>query len=265
VPLARTATAIVAAITAARGMPSGFCTVRWKRGRLIRKLPFCLTIAKVAYALKIIWVLDGCQSSQNCLTSIGVVTRGGLANLQWNGACPYRQKGRHRHTTSGLRLFSGDLPRPCCSFTGFGTRRMIPEQTAAIEALGTISGREAAHAVSQMIERAVVQGPGLQLAVSAAARLGSVLSLETLCQLLRHAEPRIRADACRLRPSSRNDKSPGITAGASCLATQLYIHATHLHRNAASNSSLVSCDLGAAVQRAPRRRKGANRYCLVRR
>jgi hypothetical protein len=50
---------------------------------------------------------------------------------------PLPAKGRHRHTTSGLRLFSGDLPRPCRSFTGFGTRRMIPKQTAAIEALGS--------------------------------------------------------------------------------------------------------------------------------
>ena len=41
--------------------------------------------------------------------------------------------------------------------------------------------------MSEMIERAVVQGPGLQLAVSAAARLGAVLSPGALCQLLRHA------------------------------------------------------------------------------
>jgi HEAT repeat protein len=85
----------------------------------------------------------------------------------------------------------------CRSFTGFGARRIIPEQIAAIEALTIIGGREAAHAVSEMIERAVVQGPGLQVAVSAAARLGTVLSSGTLCQLLRHAEPRIRAHACR--------------------------------------------------------------------
>jgi hypothetical protein len=114
----------------------------------------------------------------------------------------------------------------CCSFTGFGTRRMIPEQTAAIEALAIIGGREAAHAVSEMIERAVVQGPGLQLAVSAAARLGSVLSLESLCQLLRHAEPRIRADACRCaRPSPElimllidllDDLNQGVATSAAC-------------------------------------------------
>jgi hypothetical protein len=114
----------------------------------------------------------------------------------------------------------------CRSFTGFGTRRMIPEQTAAIEALAIIGGREAAHAVSEMIERAVVQGPGLQLAVSAAARLGSVLSLETLCQLLRHAEPRIRADACRCaRPLPAlilllidllDDLDQGVATSAAC-------------------------------------------------
>src|SRR3981081_2922679 len=90
-------------------MPLGFFTGAWERGRLIRKLPFCLTIAKVAYALKTIWVLDGCQSSQNCLTSIGVVTRGGLANLQWNSACPYRQKG----ATGTRRLASGCFPATC--------------------------------------------------------------------------------------------------------------------------------------------------------
>jgi HEAT repeat protein len=85
----------------------------------------------------------------------------------------------------------------CRSFTGFGTRRIIPEQVAAIEALTIIGGREAACAVAEMIERAVVQGPGLQRAVRAAARLGSALSPRALCQLLQHPEPRIRADACR--------------------------------------------------------------------
>jgi hypothetical protein len=114
----------------------------------------------------------------------------------------------------------------CRSFAGFGVRRIIPEQTAAIEALATIGGREAAHAVSEMIERAVVQGPGLQLAVSAAARLGSVLSLEALRQLLRQPEPRIRADACRCaRPMPElilllidllDDLDQGVATAAAC-------------------------------------------------
>jgi hypothetical protein len=127
---------------------------------------------------------------------------------------------------AGRRRLALALAALCRSFTGFGTRRMIPEQTAAIEALAVIGGREAAHAVSELIERVVVQGPGLQLAVSAAARLGSVLSLETLCQLLRHAEPRIRADACRCaRPLPElilllidllDDLDQGVATSAAC-------------------------------------------------
>ena len=58
----------------------------------------------------------------------------------------------------------------CCRFAGFGTRRPIGEQVAAIEALAMIGGRDAAHAVSNLIARAVVQGPTLPVAVSAAAR-----------------------------------------------------------------------------------------------
>lgn len=85
----------------------------------------------------------------------------------------------------------------CRRFTGFGTRGKVSEQAAAIDALAVIGGRDAAHAVSEMIERTVVQGPTLQFAVSAASRLGSTLSSEALQRLLRHVEPSIRADACR--------------------------------------------------------------------
>jgi hypothetical protein len=86
-------------------------------------------------------------------------------------------------------------------FAGFGARRVIPEQAAAIEALAAIGGRSAAQIVADMIERAVVEGPGLQIAVSAAARLGSTLPANALQRLLRHAQPSIRADACRcVRP-----------------------------------------------------------------
>ncbi|HMA75231.1 MAG TPA: HEAT repeat domain-containing protein [Xanthobacteraceae bacterium] len=85
----------------------------------------------------------------------------------------------------------------CRRFAGFGARRIVPEQAAAIEALAMIGGRDAALAVSQLIERAIVQEPTLPIAVSAAARLGSALSPEALRHLLRHAEPGVRADACR--------------------------------------------------------------------
>jgi hypothetical protein len=89
------------------------------------------------------------------------------------------------------------LAELCRRFAGFGTRHKVCEQAAAIEALAVIGGRNAAHAVSEMIERAVVQGPTLQIAMSAAARLRSILSSDALRMLLRHAEPSIRADACR--------------------------------------------------------------------
>ena len=65
-----------------------------------------------------------------------------------------------------------------------------------------IGGRDAGRAVSEMIERAVVQGPTLQIAVSAAARLGSTLSSNVLPRLLRDVEPSIRADACRCARAS---------------------------------------------------------------
>jgi hypothetical protein len=88
----------------------------------------------------------------------------------------------------------------CRPFAGFGACRMVSEQAAAIEGLAMI-GR--AHAVSEIIERAVVQGPTLQIAVSAAARLGSTLSPDALRGLLRHAERGIRADVCRCAAAPR--------------------------------------------------------------
>jgi HEAT repeat protein len=101
---------------------------------------------------------------------------------------------------AGRRQLSAAVPALatlCRRFAGFGTRRAVPEQAAALEGLATIGGRDAAHAVSEMIERAMVQGPTLQIAVRSAARLGSRLSPDALRRLLRHAEPGIRAEACR--------------------------------------------------------------------
>jgi hypothetical protein len=98
------------------------------------------------------------------------------------------------------RRLAGAVPalaKLCRRFAGFGSQRPIPEQTVAIEALVVIGGRDAAQAVSHLIEKAVVQEPTLPIAVRAAARLGSTLSPDALRRLLRHAEPSIRADACR--------------------------------------------------------------------
>ncbi len=97
----------------------------------------------------------------------------------------------------GLAAAVPALAALCRRFAGFGIVRAVPEQVAALEGLATIGGRDAADAVAQMIERAVVQGPALNVAVSAAARLRSTLSADVLRSLLRHAEPGIRVDACR--------------------------------------------------------------------
>jgi hypothetical protein len=84
----------------------------------------------------------------------------------------------------------------CRRFSGFGAERIVPEQAAALAALATIGGRDAAQAVAGMIARGVVQGPGLLAAVMAAARLRATLVADVLQSFLRHAEPGIRAAAC---------------------------------------------------------------------
>src|SRR5258708_7556296 len=101
---------------------------------------------------------------------------------------------------AGRRRLAGAIPALaalCRRFAGFGARRMVSEQVAAIEGLVMIGGRGAAHAVSRMIERAEVRGPPLGIGVGASSRLGSTLARDALRQLLLRAEPGIGADACR--------------------------------------------------------------------
>jgi hypothetical protein len=86
----------------------------------------------------------------------------------------------------------------CRRFAGFGTQRVLPEQVAALNALAAIGGPESARSVARIIGRGWVEGPTLASAAAAAARLGSHLATETVLALLRHADPGVRADACRL-------------------------------------------------------------------
>jgi len=120
-------------------------------------------------------------------TLIGAIVEANLAD-----GCELAAEAGRRQLAAAVPA----LAALCRRFAGFGARRAIPEQTAAIEALAMIGGRDAADAVSEMIERAIVQGPGLRVAVSAAARLHSILSPDALRQLLQHADPAVRADAC---------------------------------------------------------------------
>jgi len=114
----------------------------------------------------------------------------------------------------------------CGRFAGFGVDRLVPEQVAALQALASIGGRNAALAVGRMIGRCVVQGPTLRVAVRTAAQLNSSLPADILQSLLRHADPKIRADACRLvRPRSElisllidllSDHDEGVVTSAAC-------------------------------------------------
>lgn len=88
------------------------------------------------------------------------------------------------------------LEELCRRFAGFGVDRAVPEQVAALEALATIGGGEAARAVARIVAKGVVQGPALKVAVTAAAHLGSVLPAAIALALMRHADPGVRAAAC---------------------------------------------------------------------
>ena len=84
----------------------------------------------------------------------------------------------------------------CNRFVGFGVDCSVPEQVAALEALGAIGGPEASRSVSQMIVKGIVQGPNLAAAATAASRLRVVLPPDVALPLLRHANPSVRAAAC---------------------------------------------------------------------
>ena len=84
----------------------------------------------------------------------------------------------------------------CNRFVGYGAVAVVPEQVAALNALGAIGGREAAHAVSGLITRKIVQGPTLLTALSVAAQLGVVLPSNFGLGLLRDPDSSVRVMAC---------------------------------------------------------------------
>ena len=122
----------------------------------------------------------------------------------------------------------------CRRFAGYGTERTVPEQDAALRALAAIGGPDAARAVAEMIERVIVQGPGLRAAVAAAAELRSTLPFTVLEALLRSDVAGIRADACRCaRPMPAlppllagllHDSDPTVSASAACALARLGRH-----------------------------------------
>src|ERR1700730_2195095 len=85
----------------------------------------------------------------------------------------------------------------CNRFTGFGADRPVLEKIAAVQALAAIGGPGAAQAVTRLLTRSVISGPGLKIAVAAAAQLKVTLPPAVQSSLLRHENPSVRADACR--------------------------------------------------------------------
>ncbi len=86
----------------------------------------------------------------------------------------------------------------CRRFAGFGMQRALPEQIAALATLAAIGGPEAARSVARIIDRGWVKGPTLTTAVATATQLKSHLTTPVVLTLLRHADPAIRGNACRL-------------------------------------------------------------------
>jgi len=119
---------------------------------------------------------------------IQAIPAGSLAD----GPALAREAGRRR-----LAAAVPVLERLCLRFSGFGVDQAIPEQAAALEALAMIGGGAAANVVARMITKRVVQGPTFPVAIASAARLQSRLPAEVVAALLQHADPSVRADACR--------------------------------------------------------------------
>jgi hypothetical protein len=110
-----------------------------------------------------------------------------------NGPSLAREAGRRR-----LAVAIPVLQDYCRRFAGFGTAHPLPEQVAALEALGAIGGPVAAATVVTIIIHQWVQGPTLPTAVAVAARLAAPLPAASVLSFLRHPDPTVRADACHL-------------------------------------------------------------------
>jgi HEAT repeat protein len=84
----------------------------------------------------------------------------------------------------------------CTRFVGYGANAAVPEQVAALRALGDIGGHDASQAVSSLITKKVVQRPTLMTALTAAAELGVILPNDVALNLLRDRDSSVRSAAC---------------------------------------------------------------------
>jgi hypothetical protein len=100
---------------------------------------------------------------------------------------------------AGKRRLSAAVPvltSLCNRFVGYGAGVAVPEQIAALNALGAIGGQEAKHAVSRLIAKKIVQGPTLITALTVASQLDVVLPSDVSLNLLRDPTSSVRAATC---------------------------------------------------------------------
>ena len=100
---------------------------------------------------------------------------------------------------AGTRRLSAAIPALmtlCNRFVGYGIDVGVPEQAAALEALGVIGGPEASRAVVQLIVKRIVQGPTLVVATTVASQLGVMFPTDIALAFLRDSNPLVRAPAC---------------------------------------------------------------------
>jgi hypothetical protein len=116
----------------------------------------------------------------------------GLASADPTDSLPLVAEAALRRLAAAVPL----LRSLCRRHAGYGARRPIPEQIAALNALHAIGTHESALAVAEAIERGWVEGPGLVVATRCAGRLHAHLLAETVAKLLQHPDPNVRAAAC---------------------------------------------------------------------
>ena len=145
-----------------------------------------------------------------------------IPNVRLVDCCDLAEEAVRRGLTSAVPA----LEALCRRFKGFGLTHTVPEQVAAVQALAALGGHEASAALVRILCDDVMQGPGLAEAVHAAAALGARLPAEHGMALLRHAEPAVRAQACRCVPPHPfvvailvdllGDLHPAVATAAAC-------------------------------------------------
>jgi hypothetical protein len=118
---------------------------------------------------------------------IALIPEATLAN-----ACALAAEAGKRRLNAAIRA----LMTLCNRFVGYGVDVEVPEQAAALEALGVIGGPEASRAVVLLIVKRIVQGPTLVVAITVASQLGAIFPTDIALAFLQDSNPSVRALAC---------------------------------------------------------------------